>query len=167
MGIGNHRVQRGPCHIAPLLGKQVDDVKLLKGDKSGHHRRRGDNGPDGGHGDGPGARPEPRPVQGGALIEAAVHALECPVDGGDHKGQGHPQVQHHAGQEGDSVTGQEIHFAKAQQDKKLIEYAKLGVEHSHPPQQDGDISGHRPRHHEQGLVNPLESQPRRIQSQSD
>ena len=165
--VGDDRIQRGAGHVATLLGEQVDDVKLFEGDEGGHHRRRSDDGADSGDGDGPRPHPEPRAVQGGALIEAAIHALERPVDGGDHKRQGHPQVQRHTRQEGDPVDGQEVHLAQAQHGKELIEDAELGIEHPHPPQQDGDIGGHRPGYHEQGLIDPLQPQPGRVQPQGD
>ena len=156
MGVGDDCVQRSPGHIAPLLGEQVNDIELLEGDKGGHHRRRGDDGPDGGDGDEPRPHPEARPVQGGALVETAVHALQRPVDGGNHEGQGHPQVQRHAREESDGVASQEIHLVKAQHRQELVEDAELGVEHPHPPQQDGDVGGHRPRYHKQGFIYPAQ-----------
>ena len=150
-----------------MLGEKIHNVKLLEGDEGGHHRSGGNDGPDAGHGDKTHFLEKARTVQCGALVQAGVHTLQCAVNGGDHEGQRHPEIERKAGQKGSDRVVQDAVLRQPQRREPLVEQAKLGVEYPHPPQQDGHIGRHGPGQHQQCFIQPAQAQTLGVQPQGD
>ena len=151
------------CLPSRLLCQQVNHIELLESGEDRNNDGRRNNGPDHGNRDIPRPVRPIRSLQQGTLIKASVHALQGTVNDSYHKRQRQPQIYNRTAHKGKPVPRQPAYRLHPQFPKPLIQKPELRIKHPRLPEQNGNISGHRPWKNQQRFINIAKPQSRKIQ----